>query len=241
MKIYSDTNIGLKRIENQDRVRTFCFADDVNFVVICDGMGGENAGSEASQKAIDVVFDRVTKIYKQSFDTNQTRNLLLSAVITANAVVHDFAISSESMKGMGTTCVCALQNKKMLYVVSVGDSRAYLAYKDTITQITKDHTIVMQMYDNGEITMDELKCHPQRNYITRAVGVAENVNADYFEVEIQPKSTILLCSDGLTGNCDDSDILKVINEYDDNKIAGKLIEEALLKGGSDNITVAIIK
>lgn len=240
VNIYFDTNIGLSRLENQDRVKTYSFDNDVNFAVICDGMGGENAGSEASQKAIEIIYDRITKVYKSSYDSNMTKNLFLSAIKTANAVIYDIAMSSSSMHGMGTTCVAVLRNESQLYVVSVGDSRAYLVDDGKIHQITKDHTVVMKMYENGEITKEELRNHPQRNYITKAVGVTDTLEPDFFELIVSEKAVVIICSDGLSGCCEDEDILDIVTRSDTDKIASNLVNLALKNGGNDNVTVAVI-
>ena len=240
MNVFSCTNIGLSRNENQDRVKTSMLFEDVAFAVICDGMGGQNAGSEASEKAIEVIYDRVTKVFRHDYDENMIKNLLLSAVTTANAVVYDLAISSAQNHGMGTTCVMALKIRNMLHVVSVGDSRAYMV-DNKIKQITKDHTMVMKMYENGEINEEELRNHPKRNYITRAVGVTEQISPDYFELNVDENATIVLCSDGLSNYCSESELLQVVNKIEEGNIAEKLVKISLDNGGNDNITVAIIK
>ena len=240
MQVFSDTNIGLSRSENQDRVRTAILSDDVAFAVICDGMGGENAGSEASEKAIGVIYDRITKVYRRDYDSKAVKNLMLSAITTANAVVFDVAWLNSEKQGMGTTCVAALKIGNTVHVVSVGDSRAYYVSNE-INQITKDHTMVMKMYENGEISKEELKNHPHRNYITKAVGVSEQVMPDYFEVELPENSAVILCSDGLSNYCDEPDIYAAVKSKETEEICTDLIKTALSNGGSDNITVALIK
>lgn len=240
MNVFSETNIGLSRSENQDRVKTAILGDDVAFAVICDGMGGENAGSEASEKAINVIFERITKVFRRDYDENSIKNLLLSSVTTANAVVYDTAWSNSEKYGMGTTCVIAMCIGSKLHVVSVGDSRAYLI-SDKIEQVTKDHTMVMKMYENGEITKDEMKNHPKRNYITKAVGVSEQVVPDYYEIEFPDDAAVILCSDGLSNYCDESDIYNTVTRTQPEQISNELIKIALENGGNDNITVAVIK
>lgn len=240
MNVFSETNIGLSRSENQDRVKTAILGDDVAFAVICDGMGGENAGSEASEKAINVIFERITKVFRRDYDENSIKNLLLSSVTTANAVVYDTAWSNSEKYGMGTTCVIAMCIGSKLHVVSVGDSRAYLI-SDKIEQVTKDHTMVMKMYENGEITKDEMKNHPKRNYITKAVGVSEQVVPDYYEIELPDDAAVVLCSDGLSNYCDESDIYNTVTQTQPEQISNELIKIALENGGNDNITVAVIK
>lgn len=240
MVAFSGTNIGLSRNENQDRVKTAVIADDAVFAVICDGMGGENAGSEASEKAINVIFDRVTKVFRRDYDNNSLKNLLLSAVTTANAVVYDVAWLNEEKQGMGTTCVLALVTGNRLYVVNVGDSRAYLI-NDEIIQITKDHTMVMKMYEKGQISKDEIKNHPHRNYLTKAVGVSEQVVPDYYEMDFSADSALILCSDGLSNYCDEDDIFNIVKSFGSEEIPEQLIKTALDNGGNDNISVAVIR
>lgn len=240
MYAFSETNIGLSRKENQDRVKTTLLGDDAAFAVICDGMGGENAGSEASERAINVIYDRVTKVFRSDYDDKSIKNLLISAVTTANAVVYDLAWSSASKHGMGTTCVLALKRQNKFHIISVGDSRAYLIRSDDIHQITKDHTMVMKMYENGEISKEELKNHPQRNYITRAVGVESRVVPDYFEIDGTGDTAVLLCSDGLSNYCDEAEIMAVFRQYTYDHVAEELIKAALDNGGNDNITAAVL-
>lgn len=240
MRVFSETNIGLARTENQDRVRTAVLDGDVGFAVICDGMGGQNAGSEASERAVNIVYERITKVFRTDYDENSVRNLLISSVTTANSVVYDTAISSIDMNGMGTTCVAVLVFRGKLFAVNVGDSRLYLINHE-IRQITKDHTVVMRMYENGEITREQLKNHPQRNYITKAVGVSPLVTPDYFETDMGENASVLLCTDGLSNYCDEADIFQIVKKHEPEDVPGKLIETALGNGGGDNITAAFIK
>ncbi len=240
MTVISESNIGLSRKENQDRVCTAVINENTVLAVVCDGMGGQNAGSEASGKASQIIFDRITKVFRSDFDTKSIRNLLLSSVTTANSVIYDMAASSSEMIGMGTTCVIALVSDNILYAVNVGDSRLYVINHE-IRQISKDHTIVMHMYEKGEITKEQLKNHPQRNYITKAVGVSNIIEPDYFEIELSENSSVLLCTDGLSNYCDEADIFQIAKKYEFDDVPKELISLALSNGGNDNITVAYIK
>lgn len=240
MEVFSETNIGLARSENQDRVRTALLRSDIGFAVICDGMGGQNAGSEASERAVNIIYDRITKVFRPDYDGNSIRNLLISSVTTANSVVYDMAASSAEMSGMGTTCVAALVCGHKLYAVNVGDSRLYMINHE-IRQLSKDHTVVMRMYENGEITKEQLKNHPQRNYITKAVGVSAKIAPDYFETELNGGETLLLCTDGLSNYCDEADIFRIVRQYNAEEAPKMLIKKALNSGGGDNITAAILK
>lgn len=240
MNVYSETNIGLSRSENQDRVRTALIDGGACFAVICDGMGGQNAGSEASERTVNIVFDRITKVFRSDYESRSIRNLLISSITTANSVVYDTAISSAEMNGMGTTCVAALVLGNTLYAVNVGDSRLYLINHE-LRQVSKDHTVVMRMYENGEITREQLKSHPQRNYITKAVGVSEHIVPDYFEFDLTENSALLLCTDGLSNYCDEADIFRISKELEPDEVPAALIQKALENGGNDNITVAFMK
>lgn len=240
MKVISETNIGLLRAENQDKVCTAVIDDNTILAVVCDGMGGQNAGGEASSKAAQIVFDRITKVFRPDFDTRSIRNLLISSVITANSVIYDMALSSSELIGMGTTCVVALVVNNVLFSVNVGDSRLYVINHE-IRQISKDHTVVMKMYENGEISKEELKNHPRRNYITKAVGVEFNVEPDYFEIELNENSAVLLCTDGLSNCCDEAEIFDISKKYAFEDVPKELVKLALKNGGNDNITVAYIK
>ncbi len=239
MMVYTHTDIGNKRKENQDCAASAVLEDAV-LAVVCDGMGGSNAGSEASSRAVTVIKERIIKSYRSEFDSNKIRNLLVAAVKTANAVVYDLGSAVPEWNGMGTTCVAVLVRGGIIHTVNVGDSRAYLITHE-IKQITKDHSMVMNMYERGDITREELKNHPKRNVITRAVGVAEDVEPDYFENELPANGAVMLCSDGLSNYCDEGVIFRLIKDLPPEEVPLALTKIALENGGSDNITAALIK
>jgi protein phosphatase len=241
MEIFTGTDIGLQRIENQDRVRFTELNEISAFSVLCDGMGGENAGSEASESASEVIYDRVTKVYRRDYSDDAVKNLLFGAIATANSVILDSACSDPEKKGMGTTCVAVILRGTKLHVVSAGDSRVYVITPERIYQITKDHSVVMQKYEKGEITKDELRTHPQRNFITKALGIPYDVDPDYFEVELSPDDRIMLCSDGLSTYVDEAGIFEMFGKYKGQDLVDNLIKQALDSGGKDNITVAVIE
>lgn len=240
MYVISKTDIGCLRTENQDKVITGNLGNDVAVAVLCDGMGGENSGSLASSLAVETVFERINSGYREDFDSNSIRNLLFSSVSAANAVVYENAQTDNKNVGMGTTCVSVICDEQTAYVVNVGDSRAYFISENGIIQITTDHTVVRMLLEQGSIQESELKTHPQKNYITKAVGANITVEPDYFEIPCSSGSKILLCSDGLTNYLEDSEILELSRENSVENFAEKLIETAKERGGNDNITVAII-
>lgn len=239
MEIIAESSIGSVRSENQDRVSSLQLGPDAAFAVVCDGMGGENAGSFASETAISVISKRIESAYRPESNENAVKSLLMSAVRTANAVVYDLSETDPQKQGMGTTAVAVLRRGNIIHCVNVGDSRAYLI-DDDIRQITKDHSAVMQLFESGRISFEEMKTHPNRNYLTRAVGVAEHVSPDYFELSADNKSMVLLCSDGLCGVCGDDEILSAVKGCPLADIPKKLIALALKSGSRDNITAAVI-
>jgi protein phosphatase len=144
------------------------------------------------------------------------------------------------MKGMGTTCVCAIAAGLRAYVINVGDSRAYHIVDNSIQQITKDHTYVRTLLEDGTITENEIKLHPQRHCLVQAIGIEPFVTPDYFELELYGNSILLLCSDGLHGYGTDENIATIVLSNPLSKICDKLVDYALGNGGLDNVTVSII-
>lgn len=240
MNAVSRTDIGSRK-ENQDRVKVAILNDNTAFAVVCDGMGGENAGGLASELAINMVYDRVTSGYREDFDSNNIKNLLTSAVGAANVVVYNAARDDESREGMGTTCVAAIVRDGVVHMVNVGDSRGYVFEHGCLNQVTTDHTVVRFLYEQGEIGEEEMRNHPLRNKITKAVGVVQSVDIDYFEISVSEGGVLLLCSDGLSNYCTNEVIAEYIGNYDADECADRLISHVIEQKGNDNITLALIK
>ena len=239
MRYRFGTDIGYKREENQDAVRCEYFGHNI-LAVVCDGMGGERAGKEASAIAIEEVFQRFSADYKESLSDDDIRLLLISSVSAANSVIYTRARMDFKNFGMGTTCVAAFINDKTAFIANVGDSRAYLITDKKLLQITTDHNVASLLYEQGKITEEEVDTHPQRHMLIRAVGVEKTVLTDTFLLDYDDKISLLLCSDGLSGYCSDDEIYNVILNSPFDDVADKLIELALSKGGRDNVTVAVI-
>ncbi len=240
MKCFSKTDIGLVRSENQDRVWTGQLDDGAVAVILCDGMGGENAGSVASQMTVDFMSDRIRKGFRSNINRNYIRNLLITSVTAANSLVHDRAATEIDKMGMGTTCVAAIIYNNRAYIINVGDSRAYQIYDDNMQQITKDHTYVRRLVERGEITEAESRVHPDRNRITRAVGAEKNITPDYFEIDLDEGNFLLLCSDGLHSYGEDAEIAEIIVNNPIGKVCDLLVDYALGNGGRDNVSVAVV-
>ena len=240
MYLASATDIGKKRSENQDRVFAQFIGNNIAFASVCDGMGGAASGGTASSLAINMVSQRVMDNFRSDMNENSLRNLLLSSVHAANTIVYEKSKEDIDTNGMGTTCVGALVVGRRIYVVNVGDSRAYLLNSSGITQITTDHTYVQLLYEKGEITKDEIKNHKMKNIITKAVGVEPDVEVDYFEIEENENFAVLLCSDGLSNYCSEELLYNYVYEKNLEQAAKNLIDYANEQGGKDNISVAII-
>ena len=235
MRFRWGTDIGLRREENQDSVRCEYFGNNV-LAVVCDGMGGECAGKEASTIAMEEFFQRFSAGYNENIDDEELRKLLVSSVSAANSVIYERAKMNYQNFGMGTTCVAAFVTDKSAFVANVGDSRAYLITDSGLHQITTDHNVATLLYEQGKITEEERDCHPQKNMLIRAVGVEKTVLTDTFILDYENKISLLLCSDGLSGYCSDNVITNTA--FDD--VVQELINLSLSKGGRDNVSVAVI-
>lgn len=239
MRYRQATDIGLRREENQDAVRCEYFGHNI-LAVVCDGMGGERAGKEASSIAIEEFFQRFSAGYSESLSDDDIRKLLISSISAANSVIYTKARFDFKNFGMGTTCVAAFVNSKTAFIANVGDSRAYLITDTGLKRITTDHNVTSLLYAQGKITEEEIENHPQKHMLVRAVGVEKTVTADTFMLDYTDKISLLLCSDGLSGYCGDDEIYEVITKASFDDIADELISLGLSKGGRDNITVAVI-
>lgn len=242
MKIFSRSDKGTVRVENQDRIWTGAFGDnnEAAVIILCDGMGGEKAGSVASQTSVDFIRERIQKGYRENITRNQLRNLLITSVTAANSVVYNMAVSDEEKAGMGTTCVVAIILNERAYIVNIGDSRAYRIFDDNMQQITKDHTFIRKLIEKGQITEEESKTHPKRNCITKAIGAQNKITPDYFELDLNKDDLLLFCSDGLSSYAEDEEIAEIIVNNNISKVCDLLIDLVNSNGGRDNVTVALV-
>ena len=237
MKCFSRTDVGRKRSMNQD----YIFATEAprgnlpNLLIVADGMGGHNAGDYASRYTVESMLE-----YLDSAKDTHPVPLLQKAIHTANEKVVRKGESDPALSGMGTTVVAAVISDDILYTANVGDSRLYLIDQDHIEQITHDHSLVEEMIRMGQLKREEARTHPDRNVITRAVGVSLPVKVDFFDVNLEKGDIILLCSDGLTTMLEDGEIFSIIKKSDTLEAAvDRLVEEANKNGGKDNISVIL--
>jgi len=241
MEYWGLTDIGKVRAQNQDSFRLEPLDRNAVLAVVCDGMGGAKSGNIASRLAIDVFVDDVVRSYKPGMTPEQMEQLLTSAVKLANFTVFDQARQFEDFAGMGTTLVAALIQGKTASVVNVGDSRCYHITPGGIRQVTVDHSVVQLMVDRGELTAEEARVYPGRNFITRAVGTEPTVQSDVFHVRLDRGDAILLSSDGLHNEVDDQEILfEVLHGTVPDNCCQRLLDIANGRGAPDNVTSVLV-
>lgn len=238
LKTFSITDIGKRRKLNQDYVFTseIPLGNLTNIFIVADGMGGHNAGDYASKYTVETIVEEIKKSPEQS-----PVRILKKAIETANEHIRQKALSDENMAGMGTTVVAATCMGKHLQIANVGDSRLYIV-NDRITQITRDHSLVEEMVRMGGLDKNTARTHPDKNIITRAIGAQDEVEIDFFNVELSEQDRILMCSDGLTNMLDDEEIRMILSgQRDIVEMAEELVKAANKNGGKDNISVIIIE
>ena len=237
--------MGLVRKINQDTV--FCSLEPVgllpNLFIVADGMGGHKAGDLASTEAVRCF---IKCIKERSREAEDIVDLMRLALEEANRYVYYLSKESEDYQGMGTTFVAATFCGNSLYCINVGDSRLYKLNRAgehpmSLKKVTVDHSIVEMMIKEGMITEEEARVHPQKNMITRAIGIEETVEIDDFRLDVDSLVRVLLCSDGLSGMLTDLDILNIVSgKKDVEETAERLVEKANENGGRDNISVIVI-
>ena len=238
LKTFSKTDIGRKRKINQDCLFT-CevpLGNLPNLFIVADGMGGHNAGDYASAYTVKAI-EREVMINE---DTEPVR-IIKEAIECANDEIYRKAEAEPDYQGMGTTVVVATIIDDIMYVANVGDSRLYVI-NDDIKQITKDHSLVEEMIRMGEIDRESARTHPDKNIITRAIGVSPRIDVDFFEVDLKKGDYILMCSDGLSNMIEDEEIRMIMQgQRDIVEKAESLIKAANNNGGKDNIAVVIVE
>lgn len=239
MKTFSITDIGRKRSMNQDYVYSMeqPIGNLPNLFIVADGMGGHNAGDYASRCTVETI-----EQFVKETSLKEPAAIMEAAIQKANEAVIAESNAHTELRGMGTTVVMAsiYANRRMV-VANVGDSRLYVVDED-MKQITKDHSLVEEMVRMGEMDKATAKDHPDKNIITRAVGVSDAIEADFFEVELEPSDMVLMCTDGLTNMVEDMDIRNIMKgQRDVAEAAERLVKTANDRGGKDNVTVIVIE
>ena len=243
MLTYYQTDPGKVRSHNEDSVTIVKNLNSEYLLVVADGMGGHKAGEVASSLAVNELSKRFSEL--SSIGTKEEAVVWLKEIIDEiNVKILRYAEEHIDASGLGTTCVCSILTKDFLLFGNVGDSSGFVFKKGKLYKVTKDHTLVNILLESGEITENDAKTHPQKNVLMKALGAAEVIEMDIFEVVMNDEEDkvdgIFLCSDGLTNMLTNEQMEKILNDkdLDIEEQVGKMIMKANMRGGSDNITIA---
>jgi len=243
MNIWGMTDIGLVRRENQDAYAVQV-SEETGFTVcvVCDGMGGPGGGKLASRLAVDAFMDACVNNLRRDMSWEKVREVTAFAVAEANTAVYERSRAEDGQRGMGTTLVSAVLRDGEALLDNVGDSRAYLIRAGGgISRITRDHSVVERLVEQGNITAEEARVHPNRNLITRALGPDRTAFSDSYTAALEPGDCLLLCTDGLTGTVTDQEIAReVARGTEDNQCLDRLLELAKAQGAPDNVTAVLL-
>jgi len=235
------TDQGCVRKQNQDAYQIEQLDRSTVLAVVCDGMGGAKSGNIASLLAVDVFTQEVCRSWTHGMGQERVDQMLRSAVKLANFTVFDQAQQFEEFDGMGTTLVAVLIQGRRATIVNVGDSRAYGINQDGIRQLTRDHSLVQLMVDRGELTPEQAKSYPGKNFITRAIGTEPTVRCDISHQDLSRGDYLLLCSDGLSNMMDDQEILfEAVHGVNKSQCCKRLLDIAKNRGAPDNVTTVLI-
>jgi PPM family protein phosphatase len=244
------TDVGMVRTNNQDAALSFFFTSrsaedrpDFGLFIVADGMGGHHDGEKASAMTARIVASQVTSnIYLPilSGENDSSRPPITEALISAVQKANSEVITLVPEGGTTLTAVAVIGD--LAYVAHVGDSRVYLIAKEGIEQLTRDHSLVQRLKELDQITEDEMKDHPQKNVLYRAIGQSESLEVDAISRRLPPNSRLLVCSDGLWNQVDSKDILDIVlNNHNPQEACDKLVALANTRGGPDNITAILLQ
>ena len=243
IQIWGMTDIGLCRKENQDAYAVRQQTPSGHTVcVVCDGMGGPAGGQLASRIAVDTFMAEIEKALRPDMSPEQLREVSSYAISLANEAIRKAARESEAYSDMGTTLVAAVTYGDGAVVLNVGDSRAYHIKETGITRITRDHSWVESLVEQGNITAEQARRHPNRNLITRALGPDADAQGDGYFCPLASGEYLLLCTDGLVDTVTDQEMLfEVIHGEDPNTCLDRLLAIAKKQGAPDNVTAVLMK
>lgn len=241
MQYWGLTDPGCVRSQNQDAYQMVQLDRGTVLCVVCDGMGGAKSGNVASTLAVDVFVEEIRRTWTSNMDDEKIDRMLETAVKLTNFTVFDQAQQFEEFNGMGTTLVAALIRNRSATVVNVGDSRAYSVTRDGIRQLTVDHSLVQMMVQRGELTPEQAKTYPGKNFITRAIGTESVVECDLFRLDVERGDAIFLCTDGVTNIVDEQEILfEVVHGVNKQYCCQHLLDIAKSRGAPDNVTGVLV-
>ena len=240
MKFAIKSDVGQRRKVNEDAAGYFESKNNIPLMMVCDGIGGHNAGEIASAMALMSIGQAWEKT--EFNDIEEVYQWLIQKITEANEAIFNRSAQYEDLYGMGTTLVAAIVIGNQLMIANVGDSRAYVLRNFQLKQLTEDQSLVNALLKSGEITPEEAENHPNKNIVTQSLGVTSSVEIDFVRMTIKNEDTLILCSDGLSDMLSLEEIRNVMNHYSDvEQQVEKAVQEANEAGGRDNITVAIAK
>ena len=240
MKFAIKSDVGQRRKVNEDAAGYFESKNHIPLMMVCDGIGGHNAGEIASAMALMSIGQAWEKT--EFKDIEEVYQWLIQKITEANEAIFTRSAQYEDLYGMGTTVVVASIIGNQLMIANVGDSRAYVLRNFQLKQLTEDQSLVNALLKSGEITPEEAENHPNKNIVTQSLGVTSSVEIDFVRMTIKNEDTLILCSDGLSDMLSLEEIRNVMNHYSDvEQQVEKAVQEANEAGGRDNITVAIAK
>lgn len=234
------SDIGRVRKENEDSFYVPAINDNLKMFLIADGIGGQGHGKLASMMTVDEMLKYALKNVSIMSDKS---NLMLGAIKYANDVVKRFSEENPEFAGMGTTLAAMIVDDNRAVIANAGDSRCYMIRKNIISQLTIDNSYVQYLVEKGIITNEEAQHHPQKNLITKAIGLEESVEPEIDILELKSDDIVLLCTDGLTNMLCDEELLHIILEMHENmqSAAEALVKKAKENGGTDNITAILVQ
>ena len=244
-KIGMLTDVGQVRTVDEDSILAADLSFGVNsdtskflLLAVADGMGGHAKGEEASKIALNAIAGAVIP---DLLNNTPFTKILEKGIQNANQDILDYTAKNPEASGMGTTSVCAVVKDNQIHLANVGDSRAYRVSDDEICRVTKDHSYVQALIDEGEITEEQAREHPRKNEITRAVGIMPSIEVDTMKLTLDSDESLLLCCDGVIAHLSDDDIHKIIRDSPDPQTAcQEIVDMANERGGSDNISLIIL-
>ena len=238
MQVWGITDRGTVRQQNQDAYAAKVLKDGRVVALVCDGMGGARAGNVASTLAVERFMEEFLKPGQDGPDEER----MAHAAAAANQAVYDRSVRDAECAGMGTTLVAVLAGEREAVVLNEGDSRCYHINRDGIALVTRDHSLVEDLVERGELTREQARTHPHKNLITRALGAEPDLMADRFHQPLAEGDCLLLCSDGLSNVVNEQEMLyEVVHGDGDEGCCKRLLDIALSRGAPDNVTAVLVK
>ncbi len=242
MRAWGVTDKGAVRQQNQDAYYLGLPSERLSVAVVCDGMGGAKAGNIASTLAVETFVDSLRTCPDAGETGTDLDQVLSSAAELANGAVFYRASIDPDCCGMGTTMVAVIVRGSKAHILNIGDSRCYHVTGEGIGRVTRDHSVVEDLVERGEITPEEARLHPRKNLITRALGAEEHARTDLYHRELLEGDCLLLCSDGLSNVVSEQEMLyEILHGGPIEECCKRLLEIALTRGAPDNVTAVLLQ